>query len=116
IWNLELPISLKKDLMIWAQNLIQDSSFDLSTIEYVYNTYSHMIKPDCTSEDVWYLNKHEFTQTIKKMYQADIKRPINNMEGLIKTWLQSKIHYKMENYKDSMMMENILKENETTYS
>src|SRR5699024_4938138 len=72
IWNLEIPISLKKDLMIWAQDLIYDSTFDLSAIEYVYNTYNHMIKPDCTSEDVWYLNKHEFTQTIKKMYHADI--------------------------------------------
>ena len=99
IWQMKLPMPLKKFFSDKVKDLVNDTTFDITEIEYFYNTYIDYIQPHCTREDTMYLNDIEFTKVIKKMYQT-VSRPITNMEGLIKTWVQAGIHYKIENNKE----------------
>ncbi|MFZ3577442.1 replication initiator protein A [Virgibacillus sp. DJP39] len=96
IWNMKIPMPLKKFFSEKVKVLVGDNTFDIYEIEYFYNTYNDYIQPNCTREDEMYLNDIEFTKTMKKMF-LEVNRPIQNMEGLIKTWVQARIHYKMEN-------------------
>src|SRR5699024_4858898 len=61
IWNMKLPMPLKKFFSDKVKVLVNDPTFDISIIEYFYNTYENDISPDCTREDVWFLNDIEFT-------------------------------------------------------
>ncbi|WP_373892807.1 replication initiator protein A [Virgibacillus sp. CBA3643] len=94
IWKMKVPMPLKKFFSDRVKVLITDDTFDISEVEYFYNTYTDYIQPDCTREDQLYLNDMEFTKAMKKMY-LEVDRPVGNMEGLIKTWVQAAIHYKM---------------------
>lgn len=110
IWEMKLPMQLKKFFSDKVKILAtSDKTFDITEVEYFYNTYKDVIKPDCTREDVLFLNDIEFTKVIKKMYE-NVERPISNMEGLIKTWVQWAIHYKIENSKEVVEYESILEE------
>ncbi|MCR1833168.1 replication initiator protein A [Oceanobacillus caeni] len=98
IWKMKIPMPLKKFFSEKVKVLVTDTTFDISEIEYFYNTYTDYIQPDCAREDQLYLNDIEFTKTMKKMY-SEVDRPIRNLEGLIKTWVQAAIHYKIENFR-----------------
>lgn len=106
IWSMRLPMPLKKYFSEQVKVLVNDSTFDISLIEYFYNTQPTYIDPHCTREDVWKLNDIEFTYVMKKMHK-DVTRPINNMEGLIKSWVQWGVHYKIENHNDHIETESI---------
>ncbi|TFJ93638.1 replication initiator protein A [Lentibacillus salicampi] len=97
IWKMKLPMSLKKFFSEKVNVLVNDRTFDITEIEYFYNTYTEFIYPNCSSEDIYHLNDIEFTKTMKQMFKK-VDRPISNMEGLIKTWVLTAIHYKMEGY------------------
>ncbi|WP_373896405.1 hypothetical protein [Virgibacillus sp. CBA3643] len=100
IWQMKVPMPLKKFFSDKVKVLVEDTTFDLSEIEYFYNTQNGYIDADCTQQDVMMLNDVEFTDTMKNMYKK-VDRPINNMKGLIKTWVQARIHYKIENEQDN---------------
>lgn len=101
IWNMKLPMPLKKFFSTQVQVLVQDSTFDISEIEYFYNTHTNYIQPDCGPEDLWFLNDYEFTKLMKNMFTADIQRPIRNMEPLIKSYVQTGIFKKKERFQDN---------------
>lgn len=106
IWTMKLPMPLKKYFSEKVKVLVaHDTTFDISEVEYFYNTYTNYIDPHCTRDDTGYLNDIEFTKIIKKMYET-VDRPITNMEGLIKTWVQNGIYYKAENYSMDNPAEN----------
>lgn len=110
IWTMKVPMQLKKFFSDRVKVLVDDTSFDLSEIEYFYNTFNDYINPNCSTDDVMFLNDIEFSDTMKKMY-LEVDRPIRNMKGLIKTWVQARIHYKMENYDEHKDHENITESN-----
>lgn len=97
--SMKIPLQLKKFFYEKVKVLVNDQSFDITEIEYFYNSNPDFIQPDCSYHDIFALNDMEFTNTIKKMYQ-EVDRPIVNMRGLIKTWVLSKLHYKMENFNE----------------
>ena len=107
IWKMKLPMPLKKFFADKVEVLVNDKTFNIFEIEYFYNTYTNYIRPDCTRDDKWYLNDLEYTKTMIKMYE-EVERPIKNMEGLIKSWVQWAIHYKIENYNENIELDDFL--------
>lgn len=96
IWEMKVPMALKKYFSVKVKDLVSDDTFDLTSIEYFYNSHPEYIKPSAEFTDEDYLNDFEFTRVIKKMHE-DVNRPISNMDGLIKSWVQWGLHYKKQN-------------------
>lgn len=110
IWKMNIPLPLKRFFKDKVKVLVDDyPSFDLSTIEYVYNSYVGFIKPDCSRYDSMYLNDIEFSNTIKKLYieLSKDKKHIENMEGLIKKWVMNGISFKMENIDEAAAADSL---------
>lgn len=113
LFQCKLPMRLKKFFSIRISVLINKfPSFDIEKIEYVYNTYTEWINPDVSRDNEWLLNDIEFSDMIIRMYKAlsgektdangkelihDINpEPIQNMEGLIRKWIERGIEFKRQ--------------------
>lgn len=98
LYKSKLPMRLKKYFEKQISVLVKYPSFDLSKIEYIWNTYVEFIDPEADQQDFERLNEVEFCYTIEKLFESVIqnKKPIRNMEGLVKTWIMNALSFKRE--------------------
>jgi hypothetical protein len=103
IYSMKIPMPLKKFFSKQVSVLVNDS-FDIDIVEEFYNTNS-LVKPNCSPEDINWINDFEFTKIIKKMF-TDVERPVRNTHGLIKNWVLRYLSYKLEGNADNYFDED----------
>ncbi|MBU8732515.1 hypothetical protein KM915_20925 [Cytobacillus oceanisediminis] len=107
--SMKLPFGLKKYFSVRVKVLVEDS-FNILDIEEFYNTSSH-IKPDCSKEDIDYLNDFEFTRVVKTAYEK-AQRPITTSTfGLIKSWTINALSYKRQQLLDDVTIPSSTEKN-----
>lgn len=95
IWNLKLPMSLKRYFKDKVSVLVKDS-FDIYIVEEFYNVNSlGYIEPDCSSEDYEHVNDSEFSLIVKKIFET-VNRPIRTTHGIIKDWVLRYMSFKRD--------------------
>jgi len=83
IWEMKVPMALKKYFSDKVKVLVDDETFDLTAIENFYSSNPEYINPSTTVEAEEYLNDIEFTETMQRMHE-EVARPVQNMYELTK--------------------------------
>jgi hypothetical protein len=95
LWDTQIPSRLKIKIKILLQNQsINLSPEQILLIEdaYLYQIRKSYVVPDCAADDITALNDYEFSATVEKMLKT-VKK-IDNIRGLIKSWVQTAYDYK----------------------
>jgi hypothetical protein len=95
LWDTKIPSRLKIRIKILLQNQsINLSPEQILLIEdaYLYQIRKSYVVPDCSADDITALNDYEFSATVEKMLKT-VKK-IDNIRGLIKSWVQTAFDYK----------------------
>ena len=91
----QIPSRLKIRIKILLQNQsINLSPEQILLIEdaYLYQIRKSYVFPHCAADDITALNDYEFSATVEKMLKT-VKK-IDNIRGLIKSWVQTAHDYK----------------------
>lgn len=96
LYDSTIPHDLKTRIKIMiADNIIDLSANEILMIE---DAYQHQLKkgfilPNGSKEDATVINDYEFSLTVSKMLNT--VKEINNMRGLIQTWVKKALDYKL---------------------
>lgn len=99
LWNSKLPHDLKTRIKIKIYNqelFLTSEQILLLEDAYNYQIEKGYIIPDCSKEDSFGINDYEFSLTIIKMLET-VKERIDNMKGLVQTWVLKAYDYKATN-------------------
>jgi len=95
-----LDSKMPHDLKVKIKVMIADNIIDLSANEIlmIEDAYQHQLKkgyilPNGSKEDATVINDYEFSLTVSKMLNT--VKEINNMRGLIQTWVKKALDYKL---------------------
>jgi len=99
IYDVLQDTKIPSRLKIRVKILLQNQSINLSPEQllliedaYLYQIRKSYVVPDCASDDITALNDYEFSATVEKMLKT-VKK-IDNIRGLIKSWIQIAYDYK----------------------
>ncbi|MCM3405452.1 hypothetical protein [Cytobacillus oceanisediminis] len=103
LWNTKLPHDLKTriKIKIYNQELFLTSE-QILLLEDAYNFQIEKgyIIPNCSKVDKSGINDYEFSLTIIKMLET-VQEKIDNMKGLVQTWVLKAYEYKITNLYES---------------
>jgi len=95
LWNTNIPQYLKVRIKVLLINQsVNLSSKEILLIEDAYNYQKQkgFVVPDCSMDDIDSLNDFEFSKTVEKMLMT--VKEIDNIRGLIKSWIELAFSYK----------------------